>query len=545
MSQDEKISRKAFVKLGLVASAGLGLGYFWWSKSKAASTRSLQVREFENNSKIAHLMREGIKIKPEHIVKVPILIAGGGVSGLVAAMHLSNNNQNNFHLLELETQVGGNSIAGSNASGSFPWGAHYLPLPNLNQREMIEFLHKAGIVKSFNKDNIPEYEETNVCFDPEERLFKDSKWYEGLEPAAALTNEDNKQLTDFHQLMNQYAILKGKDGKDAFCIPVFESSQDEDILELDNISMRDFCEQKGFNSGFFNWYINYVCLDDYGVTADIASAWAGIHYFASRKGVASNVKSNQSLTWPEGNNRLVKEIVKQIKGSTKTHQLIYSISKSNLDYLVDVYDYKNNSYTRYETSQLIVALPHFVCKKIMDPSLLPEMPKNTQYFPWLVVNMAVDGKQLFSNSFGLAWDNVLYGKTSLGYVNASHQHLQYAEQQLNLTFYMPIVKNSPSEARQWLRAQSSENIKRIVLEELKDAHPNLEQAIQDVQYKIWGHAMIAPVKGYISERLKSNDISGNGLYFAHSDKSGISIFEEAFYHGIRSAKMVLKSLQIQ
>ena len=63
-----------------------------------------------------------------------------------------------------------------------------------------------------------------------------------------------------------------------------------------------------------------------------------------------------------------------------------------------------------------------------------------------------------------------------------------------------------------------------------------------MQYKLWGHAMIAPVKGFISAKLKQTKTPAQGLYFAHSDQSGISIFEEAFYHGIQAAKSFLSQV---
>ena len=32
------------------------------------------------------------------------------------------------------------------------------------------------------------------------------------------------------------------------------------------------------------WYLDYCCRDDYGAGAAQVSAWAGLHYFASRHG---------------------------------------------------------------------------------------------------------------------------------------------------------------------------------------------------------------------------------------------------------------------
>jgi hypothetical protein len=52
--------------------------------------------------------------------------------------------------------------------------------------------------------------------------------------------------------------------------------------------------------------------------------------------------------------------------------------------------------------------------------------------------------------------------------------------------------------------------------------------------------MISPRPGFIwgSERRKALNPYRN-IHFAHTDLSGIALFEEAFYHGLRAAKEVL------
>jgi hypothetical protein len=55
--------------------------------------------------------------------------------------------------------------------------------------------------------------------------------------------------------------------------------------------------------------------------------------------------------------------------------------------------------------------------------------------------------------------------------------------------------------------------------------------------------MIAPEPGFINgdaRKLAATPIN-NSLFFAHTDLSGISIFEEAFYQGIGAAKQVISA----
>ena len=58
-----------------------------------------------------------------------------------------------------------------------------------------------------------------------------------------------------------------------------------------------------------------------------------------------------------------------------------------------------------------------------------------------------------------------------------------------------------------------------------------------------GHAMISPRPGFLTspQRQAIADFDGH-IQFANSDLSGISIFEEAQYRGVRAADRILERL---
>jgi hypothetical protein len=59
-----------------------------------------------------------------------------------------------------------------------------------------------------------------------------------------------------------------------------------------------------------------------------------------------------------------------------------------------------------------------------------------------------------------------------------------------------------------------------------------------------GHAMIRPAVGSIfSEERRHLSRLNSRILFANSDLSGISIFEEAQYHGVEAAQKVLTHLR--
>jgi hypothetical protein len=143
----------------------------------------------------------------------------------------------------------------------------------------------------------------------------------------------------------------------------------------------------------------------------------------------------------------------------------------------------------------------------------------------------------------MAWDNVIYGGSGLGYVHARHQELStVAPEKTNITYYTTMNNGSPLECRRKIRSMSDEEKKILVLDDLEKAHHGISQHIHSINFWTWGHGMIAPVKGFMRSsdfRNASKSINGT-LHFAHCDQSGMSIFEEAFYRGTTAAKKVIE-----
>ena len=52
-------------------------------------------------------------------------------------------------------------------------------------------------------------------------------------------------------------------------------------------------------------------------------------------------------------------------------------------------------------------------------------------------------------------------------------------------------------------------------------------------------AMIRPAPGFLGSEERRRLRESRGMWFAHSDVSGISIFEEAQYQGVRAAEAFL------
>jgi hypothetical protein len=64
----------------------------------------------------------------------------------------------------MENHLGGNSSNGQNKFSKFPLGAHYLPLPNKENTEIIEFLKECKIYQGDDENGDPILDEYQMTF---------------------------------------------------------------------------------------------------------------------------------------------------------------------------------------------------------------------------------------------------------------------------------------------------------------------------------------------------------------------------------------------
>ena len=295
-----RISRSGFLKgLGCFAVVATGATYWQWYHSSPR----FPCRMLGPSRDFGHQLRAtGAEHSVERI-KAParVVIVGGGIAGLSAAWWLKKNAFLDFVLMELESAVGGNASCGENQYSRYPWGAHYVPVANSESEYVRELFTEFAVITGIDaKSGLPVYDERFLCHEPQERLFKDGKFQDGLVPARGLQKEELDEIGRFFNVMLNFRKTVGADGKLAFAIPIDLSSTDPEFTKLDRISMADWLHQNSFKTKPLIWYVNYCCRDDYGSTANNVSAWAGVHYFAGRRGQAANAELNSVVTWRKG-----------------------------------------------------------------------------------------------------------------------------------------------------------------------------------------------------------------------------------------------------
>ncbi|MBU0593541.1 MAG: NAD(P)-binding protein [Gammaproteobacteria bacterium] len=489
-----------------------------------------------------HLLRGRDFPAPSETRKTGVAIVGGGIAGLSAAWKLNKSGFGDFHLLELEYVVGGNSRSGKNAVSAYPWGAHYLPLPGVEARETRELLSDLGVLQGDPYAETPSYDERYLCFAPQERLYRNGLWQEGILPQIGATKTDLEQYRRFFDLLEQFRQRRGASGSRAFAIPAARSARDADLMALDGISMRQFLLQHKLDSSPLHWYVNYGCRDDYGSDYAIVSAWAGLHYFASRNGLAENAESDQVLTWPEGNDWLVKQMQKGFSERIVSGALVHRMEETKSHVELDIFLHQENRSVRWQADQVIFAAPMFVLPHMFEglDESLKQACQQIRYAPWLVANLTLNSLPNPGHGAPLSWDNVLYDSPALGYINATHQSLRTHEGPTVLTYYRALSGEPDKNARQRLFDTPRQQWADSILQDLSRPHPDIRSKVTQLDLFRWGHAMSMPMPGWIWSAARERLTVPHGrLHLAHSDLSGFSIFEEANYWGVKAASNVL------
>lgn len=537
--------RREFVARAALGAGGLLLGPgLLESCAPTTSYAHIQGRLHGASAAVGHLLRrpEGLPA-PTRTVHTAVLIVGGGVTGLAAKRWLQRHGQTDVQLVELENAVGGNAAHGRNDVSAYPWGAHYLPVPDVRNQELLAFLQEAGVITGFAPDGLPIYNEYHLCHDPEERLLLNGHWQSGLVPELGVSAADRAQLSRFFALADELRRATGQDGRDAFALPLDHSSTDPQWRQLDAESFAAYLDRQGFTSPYLRWFLDYGCRDDYGATAAQVSAWAGLHYFACRKGRAHNATASDVLTWPEGNGFLVEQLRRQSPAGIQPGTLAYALRETASGVEVLTYDVATRTTTRIEAGRVLLATPWLVTRRLLagvpDAPILNPAPHHA---PWLVANLTVDGLPQGPGQ-PLSWDNVPYGGQGVGYIDANHQDVGLRPGPRVITYYWPLTHAAPDVARREAYQTGYEQWLPRILADLEKAHPGLSPHVQRADLWLWGHGMVAPTPGYLwgGARTAARQPLRGRLFFAHTDLSGISLFEEAFYQGIRAATEILQS----
>jgi hypothetical protein len=248
------------------------------------------------------------------------------------------------------------------------------------------------------------------------------------------------------------------------------------------------------------------------------------------------------LTWPQGNGWLTQRLAAPLGERLRTGRVVLRIEEGRQGVAVDAYDCRTQALEHWQAARCIVALPVFAAARVVQraPDFLHQAAAATRHAPWLVGNLHLRDALLDRPGAAPSWDNVIYSEqpgTSLGYVDAMHQSLRPVAGATVLSCYHALG-DLPDGRRQLLEQPWAQWRDRIVAE-LLAPHPELLQRATRLEITRHGHAMAVPLPGTLARLRRLPLQAGAGragqrtgrLFYAHSDWSGYSVFEEAYTQG--------------
>ncbi len=512
------------------------------------------------DSRIGHLFRDGKLKIPQGLIEAsydrPVdsscIIIGGGCSGVAVGWRLHRSGIKDFILLEKENQLGGNAQSRKGNQTEYSWGAHYIETPGPEARYLYPLYEDLGIILGYQEDGWPVINDAFTVRDTEVMLHTDKGWTPHRYPLSLANKEEQDVFQRFRQKMYQWYHYKGKDGKTAFTLPIQACSQDPSIRKLDRITMKTYLRSEGLKSSYLDWYVDMQCRDNYGTGFHEISAWVAVNYFATNFSDFDVKESDKHpvdiITWPEGNQYLVKGMSRQFsKENIRMNAFVVDVKNHDNHVLVTYYETREKKFYTLKGKTAVFALPKFLLTRVCRESKDREkLLSHFEYAPWLVANVHVKrppgGKEL-------SWDTIQYqpmstkSNGSLGYILSNYQDRRLRNKLSEpsvLTFYAPLLQSGVKKERLNLLNNGWDYWANRVVKDLSIMHPNITDLIERLDIYKWGHAMIRPTVGFVwgKEREKMKEPIGR-IFMAHCDVGGLPIFEQAAYSGFESAESIL------
>jgi hypothetical protein len=498
--------------------------------------------------------------------RVHTLVVGGGIAGLAAARVLQDNGLDDLAVLDLDDEPGGNARGHVLMGQPCPLGAHYLPVPGEDAHEVAQWLENQGLIRRQQGRWVGD--ERHLCHSPQERLFVPETadqqagsywpghWQEGLLPAGAQTHAQHQRFQREVQALRQQL---------GFAMPTMRRPWNLGLAALDAVTFDHWLDGRGLYDPGLRWALDYACRDDYGAGSARVSAWAGLQYFASRHvefdASGGHGDPDAVLTWPEGNAWLVRRLSQGLGDRWHPATVALAVTPSRTEVAVDTWSVRRNRPERFIARRVVMATPLMVGGRLLaaPPAPLKALLPLLRYAPWLVSNLALHEPLIERQGAPLSWDNVAYAphgpaslpEPSLGYVNARHQHLDPPPSgaPVVLTHYWALGGRdvqAEHHHRGLLWSQPWRWWAQRVVDDLARVHPDLPDKLQRIDLMRWGHAMAIPVPGLRGHPALAALADGESsrhsrLHWAHADLSAYSVFEEAFTHGVRAARQVLRA----
>ena len=438
--------------------------------------------------KTSYLKQKGITtLDPQE--KVPLVIIGGGISGLSSAYLLKDLKP---VILEQAPRFGGNSKGESWQGLDYSIGAAYFIKPDTGSL-LDGFIKELGLDKLWKEKT----EDDPVVFNG--KIYKN--FWEGES-----SPEDAKQFKTLHKHFQD--IFEGEVIPFP-SLPIEDEKQRSFINELDSLSFKQYCEKIVGEKlhPHIETVLEHYCWSSFGGSFKDISAAQGLNFYAGEMGTV--------VVLPGGNSKAAEVLLEKLSShlpsdNFRTNSLVFEVEVLPEGVKVS-YDHQGEVKTLL-AEQVIMSCPKFVDKKILkdiEPKRL-ESINQISYNAYLVANVCLNTK--IKNDF---YDIFLAGNgKAKDYSNISQEvmkqkitdvvygnYCQENENKTVLSLYRPLPFSG---SRGIIYDPSSfETIKKEFIEQINNEILPLfglnSSVVDNLRIARWGHPLPVASTGKIKD----------------------------------------------
>ena len=527
-----RVSRRFFLWGGTAALALLIVGRRAWQTAKVRIFGKLKEDEFPvrqlpaealkseqfvgDNPDRAHEIlwrkKEIFRLPGVISERAPLVVVGGGMSGLASAYWLRDRNP---LILEQASQLGGNSRGEIWGDCRFSWAAAYMGPPDKGTPSF-DLLHALGLE---NEGRIEQgIGATFFGGRPHENFWSGAT---DLRNAAAFRNAE--------------MILKDIFSKSYPEIPFRENGtlSKDDFESLDRESLRQWCERELVPfPGHIQKFIDGYCYSSFGGGSAEVSAAQGLSFLSS--------DLTAIRVFPGGNSRISDVLVRKLEsvlpeGHLRTQTLVADVKIENEGVRV-TYRNPDGTFESILAEQCIMACPKFVAAKVMDdlPSDQRDAIQRLKYRAYAVVNIILKkkvpspGYDLFNLDHVLGVDERRPDLPFVDSIFASWAQEDRCENSV-ITLYRPFPYEGARPQLLTKTFRMFEDETRKAIQPLLAVLSLENSDIEGLRISRFGHAMPLAAPGLLADGIceRAHRPIQNKIFFAHQDNWANPSFETA------------------
>jgi protoporphyrinogen oxidase len=455
------------------------------------------------------------------------VVIGAGISGLTAAWRLRAVGHDSILVLDKDDPAGGLSRS-DGGNPLYSQATAYTVYPYNDN--LYDLYFDLGIVTGQDSEGSAIVDPKYIVAAPANNVYMDGKWYEDAwEAGMDALPLSPKALTDlkaFREDMKTWYDFVGTDGLTGFDTPSDASTADADVRALDEISLSEYVAQKGWDPAVSQFW-DYYSRSAFGTTHEKLSAWAAINFLGS--------EFSPTLTQPGGNAYIAKMLTAKI-GAERIKTKCF-VAQAKIEGTEVVVSYLEDGVPKsVKAKTVIYAAPRYIARHVL-PDLVAagrDEGSNFIYTPYLVANVRVT-----ETPVELGYDNWLHGDYSFtdvivaDWAGLPDPKAADPKRDNVLTLYSP--QYGPGKRSELLTTEL-EVYEELLLGDLEKVVPGIRDVVTEFNLYRWGHAMLAPEKGFVfgADRVGSQ-APVDRIFFACNDVDGLPAFENAVAAAFRAA----------